>query len=76
MNNKYDQTIERLEAAGWIYSHTATVRNYRYSGTVSNMQSRGGYEFCRVHIGKSYNVKSGGYWYTLQLTRVFRRCIK
>lgn len=62
-----EKAIERLEAQGWECSHDATCNRYQFAGTVSEMRTRGGYEYCRVHHGKSV-----GRW-CYQLTTVMRR---
>lgn len=47
------KTEEKLMNEGWQYSHTATVNRYEPAGSVSKMQTRKGFEFCRVHVGKT-----------------------
>lgn len=60
---------EELEKQGWEFSHVATVNRYRPAGTVSPMKSVGGYEYCRIHRGKTVGR------HTYQLTYVMRRKI-
>lgn len=60
-------TEERLTAAGWEYSHTATVNFYSPAGTVTDMQTRKGYEYCRVHCGRCVGRNC------YQITYVYRR---
>lgn len=62
---KFDELIEQ----GWEFSHVATVNRYRYAGSVSCMKSKNGYDYCRVHRGKTV----GRHCY--QLTYVMRRKI-
>ena len=45
-------TRERLEAEGWYFDRYATSRGYRPAGTVSEMATRKGFEYCRIHEGK------------------------
>lgn len=72
MKARYLATCEKLRSSGWIYDHEALCNNYRYSGEVSDMATRKGNYFCRVHVGKSYRGNNG---YQYQLTIVYRKPI-
>lgn len=61
------ETICKLMSEGWSISHTATYNGYRSAGVISSMKSHDGYEYCRVHEGKS--VGKAKY----QLTTVMKR---
>ena len=63
------ETEKRLEEAGWTYSHEALINDYRSAGTVSEMQSRNGYKYCRVHCGKCVTR------WCYQITHVYKRPI-
>ena len=62
-------TEVRLTAAGWEYDHTATCSIYSPAGSVTAMQTRNGYEYCRVHCGRCV----GRHCY--QITYVYRRAL-
>ena len=69
-HNSYSAVEESLTENGWEFSHEATVHKYQASGTVSPMRPVGGYEWCRVHTGKSVGKHS------VQVTRVYKRELK
>ena len=71
-----DKAINNLIDNGWTVSHTALVTVYVYAGAIRPMKSRGGREYCRVHMGKSVNVKMHGGWWSMQRTTVLYRDIK
>lgn len=77
MKNNYNASIAKLVNDGWTLSHTATVSKYRYSGVISSMRRHNGFEFCRVHTGKTYNIQTNRNYPTLmvQVTLVFKRKI-
>lgn len=62
-----DITFEKLIDEGWSLSHTATVNEYRTAGTVSPMKSRNGFDYCRIHHGKTVTNHS------YQITTVMKR---
>lgn len=68
--NSYNAVEANLIENGWEFSHEATVHKYVASGTVSPMRPVGGFEWCRVHTGKSVG-KHG-----VQVTRVYKRELK
>ena len=69
-----DVTASRLIDEGWTLDHSALYPGYIYAGSVSTMQTRRGYEYCRVHAGRCKNVRIGrGYWKAMQVTEVYRR---
>ena len=70
-----DRAINALIDDGWTVSHTALVNRYIYAGAVRPMQARHGREYCRVHHGKSVNVKIRGGWWSMQYTTVLHRDI-
>ncbi len=59
-------TMEKLEKQGWIFDHEALVNRYHYAGSVSLMKSRKGFDFCRVHAGKSVGERSYQYTYVMK----------
>lgn len=61
------KTINRLIDDGWRVSHSALVNLYRFSGTISPMQTRKGVEYCRVHHGQCVGTHS------YQITTVMSR---
>ena len=67
-----DKMRTELIAQGWEFDHEATWKTYRCAGSVSPMKSRNGFEYCRVHHGRSVHV--GEFIY--QITDVMRRAIK
>lgn len=67
-----DKAYNELIAQGWEFDHTAAARVYRPAGTVSPMKSRNGFEYCRVHHGRSVHDRR----FTYQITDVMRRSIK
>lgn len=58
---------ERLKAEGWEYDHSAMQRGYKAAGTVEDMATRKGFDFCRVYT----STCSGKNKY--QLTYVYRK---
>lgn len=64
-----EQAVLKLEGQGWQYSHKAAHRGYKSAGSISEMQRRNGYDFCRVHLGR--NVTKDCHLY--QVTVVMRR---
>lgn len=71
--NHYEDTCTRLENQGWECAHSALYKGYQYSGTVSKMENRDGWEYARVHIGKCHNVRKNGFSFSMQETYVYRR---
>jgi len=67
--NRGRQTYERLIDEGWHFDHSALCSSYRGAGTVSEMQTCGGFDYCRVHYGR---VVKGRY----QVTDVMRRAVQ
>ena len=67
MMTMWEKTVDELIADGWTFDRRVTFRGYYYSGYVSNMKSRDGYDYCRVHTGSS--ISRGRY----QITLVYRR---
>lgn len=68
-----DKTVNRLIDEGWNVSHSATTLQYKYAGVVSTMRSRNGKEYCRVHQGKTVNMRAYGHMFTFQMTTVMCR---
>ena len=67
-----DKTLAELIRQGWEFDHEASCRTYRAAGSVSPMKPRNGFEFCRVHHGRSVHARR----FTYQITDVMRRAIK
>ena len=74
-----DRSVNQLIDEGWTIDRYSLYNGYRYSGTISPMQTRKGYEYCRVHHGRCKNVDiHGGPWHdgfsiSCQFTTVLRR---
>ena len=62
-----ESTEKELCEKGWKFDHPATIKGYLAAGSVSQMRSRHGYEYCRVHTSKTKHC--GQY----QITIVYRR---
>ena len=76
MRNQYAESEKQLRELGYEYSHQALTKDCKRSGTISEMRPRSGYEYKRVHTGKSINIMiSGEYWIRTQKTYVYRRPI-
>lgn len=63
-----EETCNRLKAEGWEFDHEATCRDYKSAGSISYMKDKNGYEYCRVHHGKSCGRRK-----EYQITSVMRR---
>ena len=74
-----DRAIDRLIDAGWTVSHNAYAHGYlgyTTAGTVVPMQTRKGYEYCRVFDSRSQNVHvRPGVDIRVQRTTVLKRPI-
>ena len=60
-------TEAKLEKEGWTYDRTATSRGYKAAGSIDEMQSRGGYEYCRVYTSECKGKDK------YQLTHIYKR---
>ena len=69
MKAKHEITLEKLEKDGWTIDHSALCSYYRYAGSISEMASRRGREYCRLHVGKCV----GRYQKTLVLSRAINQ---
>ncbi len=63
----HEITMEQLENEKWEFDHVATVKWYKYAGSVFPMKPHNGYEYCRVHSGKCVGKHS------YQITYVMKR---
>lgn len=62
------KTYLKLKDEGWTFVHEAAYHGYKSAGTISPMNSKGGFEYCRIHQGKSV-----GSSHKYQLTTVMKR---
>lgn len=70
---KAEKTQLELVRQGWKYDHRALVKGYNYAGTVDDMRSKDGFDYCRVYTSECHMRRTGRYFTTFQISWVFRK---
>lgn len=67
--NRDQKTFEELKAQGWSLSHHALHPGYHPAGLTEPMQTRNGFEYIRIFVGRSVTSHGRQYQQTIVCKR-------